>query len=94
MWEMLFAHKDILLKLEQLEQKINEQDGEILQIFSYLKAAPASLQKRYSVGINRSSQGKIQERYTPYPIPTFPKKPTFGKKSQYAMASPLGLLSK
>lgn len=35
--EMVLTHKDILLKLEQLERKAMRQDGDIKLIFKYLK---------------------------------------------------------
>lgn len=35
--EVLLTHKDILLKLEQLERKVVKQDGDIKLIFDYLK---------------------------------------------------------
>ncbi len=35
--EMVLTHKDILLKLEQLERKVVQQDGDIKLIFRYLK---------------------------------------------------------
>lgn len=34
---MLSTHKDILLKLETLERKITDHDGDIKLIFDYLK---------------------------------------------------------
>ena len=37
MREMLLTHKDILLKLEKLERKAVQQDGDIRLIFKYLK---------------------------------------------------------
>ena len=37
MKELLMTHKDILLKLEQLEQKTDKHDGQIQLIFSYIK---------------------------------------------------------
>jgi hypothetical protein len=37
MRELTLTHKDILLKLEQLEKKSNKHDEEIQVIFSYLK---------------------------------------------------------
>ena len=37
MREMLSAHKDVLLKLEQLEKRITGHDNEIQTIFSVLK---------------------------------------------------------
>ena len=37
MREMLLTHKDILLKLEKLERKEVQQDGDIKLIFKYLK---------------------------------------------------------
>jgi hypothetical protein len=35
--EMLLTHKDILLKLEEMEKKIAGQDEKVLMIFNYLK---------------------------------------------------------
>ncbi len=35
--EMILTHKDILLKLEELERKVTYQDGDITLIFKYLK---------------------------------------------------------
>ena len=35
--ELVLTHKDILLKLEQLERKVVGQDGDIKLIFKYLK---------------------------------------------------------
>lgn len=35
--EMLLTHKDILLKLEEMEKKVAGQDEKILMIFNYLK---------------------------------------------------------
>ena len=37
MREMLSTHKDVLLKLEQLERKVVRQDDDIKLIFDYLK---------------------------------------------------------
>ena len=37
MKELLMTHKDILLKLEQLEQKTDKHDDQIQLIFSYIK---------------------------------------------------------
>ncbi|HKR06470.1 MAG TPA: ORF6N domain-containing protein [Bacteroidia bacterium] len=37
MREVLSTHKDILLKLEQLERKVNKHDGDIQRIFEALK---------------------------------------------------------
>ncbi|MBY0433397.1 MAG: ORF6N domain-containing protein [Cyclobacteriaceae bacterium] len=37
MREMLSTHKDVLLKLEQLERKVVKQDDDIKLIFDYLK---------------------------------------------------------
>ena len=36
--QIMMIHKDVLLKLEQLEGKVLQQDGEIRMIFRYLKA--------------------------------------------------------
>ena len=35
--ELLFVHKDILLKLEKLERATNKHDGDIQTIFAYIK---------------------------------------------------------
>jgi hypothetical protein len=35
--EMLLSHKDLLLKVEQLESKISSHDEDIATIFRYLK---------------------------------------------------------
>jgi hypothetical protein len=35
--EMLLTHKDLLLKMEEMEKKVSGQDDKILQIFNYLK---------------------------------------------------------
>lgn len=35
--EMLLTHKDLLLKMEEMEKKVAGQDDKIMQIFSYLK---------------------------------------------------------
>ena len=37
MQEMLLAHKDILLQLERMQQKLTEHDRNILLIFKYIK---------------------------------------------------------
>ncbi len=37
MREMLSTHKDVLLKLEQLERKVVQQDDDIKLIFDHLK---------------------------------------------------------
>ena len=37
MRELLATHKDVLLKLEQLEKKVGEHDEQIKKIFEYLK---------------------------------------------------------
>jgi hypothetical protein len=37
MREMLLTHKDILLKLEQIERKVTGHDEDIQLIFKYLK---------------------------------------------------------
>ena len=35
--ELLINHKDLLLKFEEMEKKLNTQDDRILEIFNYLK---------------------------------------------------------
>jgi hypothetical protein len=37
MREMLLTHKDLLLKMEELEKKVSNQDDKVVQIFDYLK---------------------------------------------------------
>jgi hypothetical protein len=37
MREMLLAHKDILVQLEQIQHKLAEHDNNILLIFEYIK---------------------------------------------------------
>ena len=37
MRELVFTHKDILLKLEQLEKRVGKQDENIALIFQYLR---------------------------------------------------------
>jgi len=37
MREMLLAHKDILLQIEQMQQKLAEHDNNIILIFEYIK---------------------------------------------------------
>ncbi len=37
MEDMLLTHKDILLKLEELEKKVAGQDEKVMMIFNYLK---------------------------------------------------------
>lgn len=45
MREILYLHKDILLKLEKLEKKDIEQDEKIILIFEYLKQLEKSKKK-------------------------------------------------
>ena len=53
----LSTHKDILLKLEQLEKKVNAHDGDIQLIFEYLKQliSPAQEERR-KIGFNRQEE--------------------------------------
>jgi hypothetical protein len=37
MREMLIVHKDIFLRLEQMQQKLAEHDNNILLVFKYIK---------------------------------------------------------
>jgi phosphomevalonate kinase len=37
MREMMMTHKDLLLKMEELEKKVSGQDDKIGRIFNYLK---------------------------------------------------------
>lgn len=55
MREMLSTHKDVLLKLEQLERKSVNHDTEINLIFEYLKKLinPSSDNAREPIGFTR-----------------------------------------
>lgn len=56
MREMLSTHKDILLKLEQLERKTTGHDDQIALIFEYLKQLLAPPQEqRVPIGFNRNT---------------------------------------
>lgn len=37
MREMLLTHKDLLLKMEELEKRVSNQDEKVAQIFDYLR---------------------------------------------------------
>jgi len=55
--EMLSAHKDILLKLEQIEKKVTGHDQEIQLIFEYLKQLLNPPQEpRPKIGYRRSDE--------------------------------------
>jgi len=57
MREMLSAHKDILLKLEQLEGKVTEHDDDIQIIFKYLKQLLNPPQEpRSRIGFRRTNE--------------------------------------
>lgn len=57
MREVLLAHKDILLKLEQLEKKVTAHDKDIQMIFSALKELLNLPQKpRPRVGFRRNGE--------------------------------------
>ncbi|MFY0255234.1 ORF6N domain-containing protein [Chitinophaga sp. 30R24] len=59
MREMLSAHKDILLKLEQLEKKSSGQDADIQLIFEYLKELLSPPQEpRNMIGFTRHDEGE------------------------------------
>jgi hypothetical protein len=47
MRELLFTHKEILLKLEQIEKKDIEQDDKIMLIFEYIKQLEKSRQEEF-----------------------------------------------
>ena len=57
MRELLLTHKDILLKLEQLEKKVVRQDDDIKLIFNYLKEllTPPS-EPRLQIGFKRKTE--------------------------------------
>jgi phage regulator Rha-like protein len=57
MREMLLTHKDILLKLEQLEKKVTGHDEDIRLIFEYLKQLLTPPQEpRAKIGFKRNNE--------------------------------------
>ena len=57
MREMLLTHKDILLKLEQLERKMTGHDEDIQLIFTYLKQLlNPPLEPRPRIGFRRAGE--------------------------------------
>lgn len=57
MREMLLTHKDVLLKLEQLERKVVQQDDDIKLIFDYLKELlNPKTEPRRKIGFNRHEE--------------------------------------
>jgi ORF6N domain-containing protein len=56
--EMLLTHKDILLKLEQLERKVMGHDEDIQLIFKYLKEliTPPEQANRLRIGFRRADE--------------------------------------
>ena len=54
--ELLLAHKDILLQIEQMQQKIAEHDNNILLIFQYIKELEQEKQLK-TVQQNRNKIG-------------------------------------
>jgi len=55
--EMLSAHKDILLKLEQLEKKVTSHDADVQVIFQCLKQLlNPPLEPRPRVGFRRAGE--------------------------------------
>lgn len=59
--QVLLTHKDILLKIEQLDRKVIDQDGEIKLLFNYLKAllTPQSEPLR-KIGFKRKEEDILQ----------------------------------
>ncbi len=56
MKELLQTNKDILLKLEQLERKVEKHDKEVIIIFKYLKQLVTALpEKRERIGFKTNS---------------------------------------
>jgi phage regulator Rha-like protein len=62
MREILVAHKDVLLQLEQMQQKLAEHDNNILLIFEYIKQLEQEKQQitdqqnRRKIGYGRSDE--------------------------------------
>ncbi len=58
--EMLLTHKDILLKLEQIENKLLQHDDEIQIIFDHIKLLlNPPQQKRNPIGFKIAGKKKI-----------------------------------
>lgn len=56
MREMILTHKDILLKLEQLERRVSGHDEQIELVFEYLKQLLSSPQEpRVQIGFKRDA---------------------------------------
>ena len=58
MREMLSAHKDILLKLEQLERQTLQNTGDVQAVFDYLKQllVPVEQVERRMIGFRRKDE--------------------------------------
>jgi hypothetical protein len=55
--EMLLTHKDILLKLEEMEKKVAGQDEKIMRVFTYLKQFIREQEvPRKKIGYKRSGE--------------------------------------
>ncbi|HDZ15440.1 MAG TPA: hypothetical protein ENH60_11165 [Pricia sp.] len=54
--ELLLAHKDVLSQLEQMQQKIAENDNNIMLIFEYIKELEQEKQQK-TVHQNRNRIG-------------------------------------
>jgi hypothetical protein len=63
MREMIMAHKDVLEKLDQLEERLDDQDEKVLLIFEYLKQMEQTRQQqekqaeRKLIGFKREGGG-------------------------------------
>ena len=55
MREMLLAHKDILVQLEQIQHKLAEHDNNILLIFEYIK----QLDQKKQINTDQQNRNKI-----------------------------------
>ena len=53
--EMLLTHKDVLLRLEKIEQTITKHDRNILKIFEYLKQLEHAKQEQ----LNQKNRKRI-----------------------------------
>lgn len=57
MRELILTHKDLLLKTEQLEKRVNDQDGEISLVLGYLKKfIDVQAKPRKQVGYKRKNE--------------------------------------
>ena len=54
MREMILTHQDLIIKMEELEKRVSDQDGKIIQVLKYLKQFVTEKQKpREQIGFKK-----------------------------------------